>query len=67
VNSLSKNLLAPFAKVQETKDGGCEIWGYATLEKKDKSDEIADYEGTVNAFQKWSDEVSKRTDGKSLT
>lgn len=62
---MNKTLLAPFAKTTKTKDGGREIWGYATLEKKDKSDEIADFDGTVKAFQKWSDEITKRTDGKS--
>lgn len=60
------NMMAQFAKVNKTDDGGREIWGYATLEKKDKSGEIADYKGTVDAFSKWSSDISKRTDGKSL-
>ncbi|QQE80925.1 DUF6582 domain-containing protein [Alicyclobacillus sp. SO9] len=60
------HLLAPIAKVETTPDGGREIWGFATLERKDKADEIADFEGTVKAFQTWSDEISKRTGGKSM-
>lgn len=60
------DFIASFAKVNKTNDGGRQIWGYATLEKKDKAGEIADFNGTVKAFQKWSNEVSKRTGGKSL-
>lgn len=59
------HLSAPIAKTVETPDGGREVWGFATLERKDKQDEIADYEGTVKAFQTWSAEVEKRTSGKS--
>ena len=57
---------APFAKVNTTEDGGREVWGFATLEVVDKSGEIVDFDGTVDAFQKWSDGVSKRTGGKNL-
>lgn len=59
-------LSAPFAKTVETKDNGREIWGWATLETVDKSGEIADFEGTVKAFEKWSNETSKRTNGRNL-
>lgn len=57
---------APFAKVNETSDGGREVWGFATLEVVDKAGEVADFDGTVKAFETWSNEVSKRTGGKSL-
>ena len=56
---------APFAKVIKKEDGGREVWGFATLERKDKSGEIADFDGTVKAFEKWSNEVEKRTGGKN--
>lgn len=59
-------LSAPIAKTVETSDGGREVWGYATLERVDKSGEIADFDGTVKAFETWSSEVEKRTNGKSL-
>jgi hypothetical protein len=57
---------APVTKVEKTKDGGREVYGFVTLERKDKQGEIADFEGTVKAFQKWSDEIAKRTEGKNL-
>lgn len=59
-------MFAPFAKVNETTEGGRELWGWATLETVDKSGEIADFDGTVKAFQEWSDETAKRTNNKSL-
>jgi hypothetical protein len=58
-------LTAPIAKTVETPDGGREVWGFATLERVDKTGEIADFEGTVKAFEKWSSETEKRTQGKS--
>jgi hypothetical protein len=57
---------APFTKVEKTEDGGREVYGFVILERKDKQGEIADFEGTVKAFQKWSDEIAKRTEGKNL-
>lgn len=63
---MSQSLLAPFAKVEETKDGGREVWGFATLERVDKSGEIADFDSTVKSFEKWSNEISERTGGKNL-
>lgn len=59
-------MTAPFAKVNATADGGREVWGFTTLERKDKAGEIADFDGTVKAFSAWSDEVSKRTNGENL-
>lgn len=58
-------LSAPIAKTVETQDGGREVWGFATLERVDKTGEIADFDGTVKAFEKWSSEIEKRTQGKS--
>jgi len=60
------SMFAPFSKVETTSNGGREVWGFATLERKDKVGEIADFDRTVKAFQNWSDEVSKRTGGKSM-
>jgi hypothetical protein len=58
-------LSAPFAKTVETEDGGREVWGFASLELKDKSGEIADFNGTVKAFEKFTEDTEKRTGGKS--
>jgi hypothetical protein len=58
-------LSAPFAKTIETEDGGREVYGFATLEVKDKSGEIADFAGTLTAFEKWSNDTEQRTGGKS--
>lgn len=58
-------LSAPFAKTVETEDGGREVYGFATLETKDKSGEIADFNGTLKAFEKWSNDTEQRTGGKS--
>jgi hypothetical protein len=62
---MQKYISAPFAKIIKKEDGGREVWGFATLERKDKSGEIADFDGTVKAFEKWSSETEKRTNGKS--
>ncbi|WDL97807.1 DUF6582 domain-containing protein [Alicyclobacillus sp. ALC3] len=59
------NMYAPFSKVEATSDGGREVWGFASLEVKDKTGEIADFERTVQAFDKWSSEIEKATQGKS--
>lgn len=60
------HIAAPFTKVTPTEDGGREVWGFATLEVKDKQGEIIDYEGTVRAFEKWTGEIERATGGKSL-
>jgi hypothetical protein len=59
-------IIAPIEKVIKLDDGGREVWGFATLEVVDKANEIADFEGTKQAFADWSDEISKATGGKSL-
>jgi hypothetical protein len=60
-----KTMYAPFSKVEATSDGGREVWGFASLEVVDKTGEIADFERTVQAFDKWSTEIEKATQGKS--
>lgn len=56
-------LFAYITKVDETKR---EVSGLATCEMVDKTGEIFDYETSKPFFQKWSDEIAKATDGKSL-
>lgn len=58
-------IYAPLAKVEATEDGGREVSGFATLEKLDKQNQIADYETTVEAFKTWSDEIQAASGGKS--
>lgn len=58
-------MYAPFSKIEPTSDGGREVWGFASLEVVDKTGEIADFERTVQAFDKWSTEIEKATQGKS--
>ncbi|HEV7674920.1 MAG TPA: hypothetical protein VGQ12_10350 [Candidatus Angelobacter sp.] len=59
----SMNLFAQIAKIDESKH---EVWGIATAEIVDKEGEIFDYESSKPYFKRWSDEISKATDGKSL-
>lgn len=62
---LKKNI-GTLAKVEKKDDGGRELWGFAILEVVDKAKEIADYQGTVQAFREWSEEAKERSGGKSL-
>jgi len=59
----SVNLFAQIAKIDESRH---EVWGVATAEMVDKEGEIFDYLSSKPYFQRWSDEISKATDGKSL-
>ena len=59
----SVNLFAQIAKIDESKH---EVWGIATAEVVDKEGEIFDYESSKPYFKRWSDEIAKATDGKSL-
>lgn len=54
---------AQICKVDEAKR---EVWGIATEEVPDCSGEIFDYTTSKPYFQKWSENASKITDGKSL-
>jgi hypothetical protein len=62
-NMKSMNLFAQIAKIDESKH---EVWGVATAEVVDKEGEIFDYQSSKPYFKRWSDEISKATDGKSL-
>lgn len=42
------------------------VYGIATAEKMDRSGEICDYTTTKPYYQKWSGDIEKTTDGKSL-
>jgi len=59
----SVSLFAQIAKIDESKH---EVWGVATAEVVDKEGEIFDYESSKPYFKKWSDEIAKATEGKSL-
>ncbi len=59
----SVHLFAQIAKIDESKH---EVWGVATAEVVDKEGEIFDYESSKPYFKRWSDEIAKATDGKSL-
>ena len=59
----SMNLFAQIAKIDESRH---EVWGVATAEIVDKEGEIFDYDSSKPYFKRWSDEISKATDGKSL-
>lgn len=56
-------MFIPITKVDAVKG---EIWGRAAQEILDKTNEIMDYEASKPNFQKWSDEVKKDSQGKSL-
>lgn len=57
------NVFAQIRKVDEEKRL---VYGRAAQEMVDKSDEVMDYASSKPHFQKWSEEVSADTDGKSL-
>jgi hypothetical protein len=57
------NLFAQIRKVDEEKRL---VYGRLTQEVVDKSDEILDYESSKPHFVKWSQEIAKDTDGKSV-
>ena len=59
----SLKLFAQIAKIDELLH---EVWGVATAEVIDKEGEIFDYASSKPYFEKWSDEIAKATDGKSL-
>lgn len=53
----------PITKVDVEKR---EVWGRAAQEIPDKDNEIMDYESSKPQFEKWSSEMQKASDGKSL-
>ena len=56
-------LFAQITKVDEEKRL---VFGRAADETPDKSGEMLNYDGSKPHFQKWSEDISKDTDGKSL-
>ena len=55
-----------FAQIRKVDEEKRLVYGRAAEEVVDKSDEIMDYASSKPHFQKWSEEVAKDTDGKSL-
>lgn len=60
---MSMNLFARLTKVDEEKRT---VTGRATQEVLDRSGEIFDYASSKPFFEKWSGDIAKSTDGKSL-
>src|SRR6185295_12168500 len=57
------NLFIPITKVDAAQRL---VYGLATAEKVDRSGEVCDYETTKPFYEKWSGDIAKSTDGKSL-
>ena len=57
------NIFLPLSKVDVEKR---EVWGTMAQELADKAGEIMDYKTSKPNFEKWSSEIEKSTDGKSL-
>lgn len=57
------NLFIPITKVDAAQRL---VYGLATAEKVDRSGEVCDYESTKPFYEKWSGDIAKTTDGKSL-
>ena len=57
------NLFIPITKIDAAKRL---VYGVATAEQEDRSGEICDYAGTKPLYEKWSGDIAKATDGKSL-
>jgi len=55
-----------FFRLTKVDEARREVWGRATEEVVDRSNEIFDYETSKPLFQKWSAGFAEATDGKSL-
>lgn len=55
-----------FARITKVDEAKHEVWGRATQEIIDNSDECFDYSSSKPYFKNWSSEFEKSTDGKSL-
>jgi hypothetical protein len=55
-----------FAQIRKVDEAKRLVYGRAAEEVVDKSDEIMDYASSKPLFAKWSEEIAKDTDGKSL-
>jgi hypothetical protein len=58
-----KTMFIPLVKVDVEKR---EVWGYASVEEVDHTDEIMDFGSSLPYFQEWSAATKKRSGGKSL-
>lgn len=56
------NVFIPITKVDLERR---EVWGYLTIEETDNAKEVLDYETSKPYFLQWSEQVSKRSNGKS--
>ena len=56
-------IFAPLTKVDVERR---EVWGVLVEERVDKSQEIFDYATSKAHFEKWNDDFSKATEGKSV-
>jgi hypothetical protein len=56
----------PLTKVEELPDGSVNVYGVVTAEVLDKDREICDYVSTKPHYQKWSDDLSKASNGRNL-
>lgn len=55
-----------FAQIRKVDEAKRLVFGRAAEEVVDKADEIMDYASSKPFFEKWSQEIAKDTDGKSL-
>ncbi len=55
-----------FAQIRKVDEAKRLVYGRAAEEVVDKADEIMDYESSKPHFMKWSEDIAKDTDGKSL-
>lgn len=60
---MSLKLFLPITKVDAAQRL---VYGVATAEAEDRAGEICDYASTKPYYEKWSGEIAKSTDGKSL-
>lgn len=57
------NVFVPITKVDAAKGI---VYGVLAAEEKDRTGEVFDYKGSKPHFEKWSSDISKATNGKSL-
>jgi hypothetical protein len=59
----SLDMFIPLIKVDEARRL---VFGLATAEKEDRAGEICDYDSTKPYYERWSQDIQKATEGKSL-
>jgi len=57
------NLFIPITKIDQAQRL---VYGVATAEQEDRAGEVCDYASTKPFYEKWSGDIEKATDGKSL-